>query len=694
MNFFKSVGRRVKAGIEGLRLKTVSFIQSAWDGEAYGIEDWYDASNLKSFKDSLYLFIGVSLIRDTVASIPLELYRIKSRDGEVEEIEDDPLLTLMQRPNDRQTQREFWKLAISYYLLAGEAFWYLERGKNPKAIPTAMANMKPDHVEIVMSEDKRTIVGYEFRKYDGSALKLRPDEVLHIKNIDPSNPLRGIGVVRPAAQRILTEREAAKYQADTFRNHGRPDVAVFTDVDLTSEAAEEARENWEEVYGGKKRSAGFFGNNVKSVQVLNATPKEMEGIESMKFLRDDIWASLRIPKAMMTSDEVNLANSKTARINYLSEAVLPVMDTFIDILNNRLITDMLEDKFFTYESPVKEDRELLLKEATELKKAAIITVNEARGLMNYPDVEDGDIREQAGAGSLFELSMKQKRLRRLAKGVMKKRPALIKKFRAIEAVAEMLEAEKRLKAVPRGRSSVFNTTKLKQRYVRTFNKNVDKKAATLKEVIDVYNDGLLKRILKYMEDFGVNATSFFDAAKELNTAKGMFIPTMKDLFIKTGQEALDSVADGFERTLAEQFTAPEQMLLALEARAEFFTISMLDTDYKELQKIIIEGMTAGDGVAEIGRSLRAYFENMSVARAKTIARTETGRLVSQATQEAYTQSEFITGKEWMTAGDSLVRDEHVVNDGMIVGTEAAFPNGEHYPGESTINCRCAIAPAV
>ena len=51
--------------------------------------------------------------------------------------------------------------------------------------------------------------------------------------------------------------------------------------------------------------------------------------------------------------------------------------------------------------------------------------------------------------------------------------------------------------------------------------------------------------------------------------------------------------------------------------------------------------------------------------------------------------------EWLTAGDADVREEHALNaaQGPIpVGT--AFANGEHYPGESSVHCRCALAPVV
>lgn len=672
----------------GAKQKSISILSSGNLSMMNGGEDAYDALNLRSFRESLYLFIGVSMIRETVSSIPLEMYRIVNKDGDTEEVHDDPFLTLLSQPNYKQTQKEFWKLSVAYYLLAGETFWYLERGKDE--MPTTMVNLRPDYVRILMSEDSLRIVGYEFIQTNGKIINLRFEDVLHIKNIDPVNPARGVGVVRPATQRIITEKEASKHQSNTFKSQGRPDIAVFTEQDLTDDQTAEARLKWNKIYGNNGSNAGFFGAGVKSVQVLGVNPREMDFINTQKFLRDDILASLHIPKAMITSDDVNLANSRTARINYIKEACLPILDTFIDVINNKLLTDQGEDKFIAYENPVIEDRDMILKETIELKQAGIITVNEARDLMSYPSVEDGDTLSTNTMGQL-QLSMKKIGLKKLAKKTLNQRTVLKKKFAVVEAFTKLRQAEK---AVKRERNSVFHTPELKEQYIKAFNNKIDKRASVFKESIDVYNQQLEKRIIKHMEDYGINADKFFDVSTELVEAKRIFNPLMQNMYKKIGQDTMDHVASGFSSKASENFFTADSMLQALEQRSEFFITSMVDTDYKQLKKLITSGLQEGKGVDEIGRSIRGYFDDMSVSRAKTIARTETGRLVSQATNEAYNQSSLVTGKEWMTAHDSKVREEHEMNDGVIVDTNGVFPNGEHFPSEHSINCRCAIAPAV
>ncbi len=692
-NFFHRIGNFIS------KKKTVDFETLSTGSYQFsnGLEDFFDALNLRTFRESLYLFIGVSMIRETVSSIPLEMYQILNIDGDSQEIYDDPFLDVLSRPNNTQTQKEFWKLAIAHYLLAGEAFWYMER-TDEKAIPTAIVNMRPDAVQIVFAADKVTIVGYNFNQINGQVIHLLPFEVLHIKNIDPINPGRGIGVIRPATSRIITEKEASRHQSMTFRNQGKPDVAVFTEQDLTDEMIEEAQRRWQKKFGSDKGSqVALFGNGTKSMQMLNTSPKDMDFIPSMNFLRDDILAVMHIPKAMITSDDVNLANAQVARIIYVKEACMPILDVFLDVINNKLLVDMDNDRFLSYDCPVNEDRETLLKESTQLKQAGIITIDEARDLMNYAPIEGGDMlapgsMQQNPAQQTLSFKMKKSRIQKNARNVLRKRKVLIKKFKAIDATIELMKAEK---AVTRQRNSVFNTPELKDAYIKAFNDNIDVKSEIFKSNIEIYNKEFYKRIMDHMEKFGLNQQHFFDVATEIQEARKIFTPLMKNMFSRFGQEALDNVAAGFALNKAsEQFHSPEALLEALNARSEFFTQSMLNTDYNELTQIISDGIIEGKGIDAIGRDIRGYFDNMSVARAKTIARTETGRIVSQATNEAYRQSAVVTGKEWLTAGDDRVRDEHVLNAGVIVDTGGAFPDGEHYPGESSINCRCALAPAV
>jgi SPP1 gp7 family putative phage head morphogenesis protein len=81
-------------------------------------------------------------------------------------------------------------------------------------------------------------------------------------------------------------------------------------------------------------------------------------------------------------------------------------------------------------------------------------------------------------------------------------------------------------------------------------------------------------------------------------------------------------------------------------------------------------------------------------RAKRIAQTEGNLLTNIGIQRAFEKEERVAGKMWISAKDGKVREEHILNDSKVVDKGTAFPNGEEYPSQHSINCRCTIAPVI
>ena len=80
-------------------------------------------------------------------------------------------------------------------------------------------------------------------------------------------------------------------------------------------------------------------------------------------------------------------------------------------------------------------------------------------------------------------------------------------------------------------------------------------------------------------------------------------------------------------------------------------------------------------------------------RTETIVRTEKHRATSYGTHKSALFSGF-TKKSWHTAGDKRVRDPHRSNASQgEIPIDDAFQNGEEYPSQNTINCRCRLSYA-
>ncbi len=119
--------------------------------------------------------------------------------------------------------------------------------------------------------------------------------------------------------------------------------------------------------------------------------------------------------------------------------------------------------------------------------------------------------------------------------------------------------------------------------------------------------------------------------------------------------------------------------------------------HERVRDDITRGIASGLTEKEMAASIKRRFRLSAFQHAPTIARTET----SQAFNFARHKMNGLAGvktHQWLTAGDTKVRDSHIEQDGAIVAIGEPFPNGLSFPTDpfgdagETINCRCVTLP--
>lgn len=140
--------------------------------------------------------------------------------------------------------------------------------------------------------------------------------------------------------------------------------------------------------------------------------------------------------------------------------------------------------------------------------------------------------------------------------------------------------------------------------------------------------------------------------------------------------------------------------------AENRTANIGQRMWAETTRVLDEGVTAGEGTADIAARLREAFESegrfMTDARATTITRTEVQSAVNHGTfdgMRSMPDGYRPAYKSWVCTLDRRTRDAHFAADGQTVPLEGTFTvNGEElaFPGdpvgsaENVINCRCRV----
>lgn len=119
-----------------------------------------------------------------------------------------------------------------------------------------------------------------------------------------------------------------------------------------------------------------------------------------------------------------------------------------------------------------------------------------------------------------------------------------------------------------------------------------------------------------------------------------------------------------------------------------------------LRREVGKGVLLGEHPTKIARRIEGTF-NQWRNRALTIARTETGRVMSQAAQERYAAAEaegIDVQNVWCATLDGRTRSSHRLVDGEVRDIGEKFSNGLERPRTGApaeaINCRCCLMPVV
>jgi SPP1 gp7 family putative phage head morphogenesis protein len=171
-------------------------------------------------------------------------------------------------------------------------------------------------------------------------------------------------------------------------------------------------------------------------------------------------------------------------------------------------------------------------------------------------------------------------------------------------------------------------------------------------------------------------------------------PAAESSFLAAGNGLFEEVGR------KDLWTCPPEKVLQFVKQRENMLKDVPDEIFEEIKGSLQAGLDAGDPIADIAKSVKAKFNEISSGRAKTIAMTETAAAYGHARNLAM-QDAGISKKQWLTSGNDNVRPAHEEANGQIVDADEAFDVGGEplrFPGdpdgepENIINCHCVAIP--
>lgn len=642
----------------------------------------YEQLAREGYKTNSYVYRCINLVAMACGGIPWLLYRKRGKNKR--ELDDHPLITLMQRPNPKQGDTKFIENVIAFLLLSGNS--YVERVGPRNEPPRELYTLRPDRMRVVKGNAHQPVAGYEYR-VDGQPFVFPDEMIMHLKTFNPLDDWYGLPPLSAAARSTDQSNEAKAWNVAMLQNSARPSGVLSTPDNLGVDQFDRLKSELEEKYQGQSNAGKPMllegGLEWKQISI---NPKDLEWVEGQKISAREIAMVFGVPSEMLgDSSNKTYSNYKEARQAFYMETVLPLMDWLRDEFNNWLTPLFGDNLYLDYDideiEAIQEDRSLVWKRSADAVKSGLLTINEARESMGYETHPDGDIL--LVPSSLHPLGQEEP----------EPEPP--------DDPPQQPNNEEDTKPTndQKVKWKAFNlsTEEQKTAYWKSFDQLRSKWERAVQSQVTKRFEEELQQVVHVVRG-SPNISSIESRALRAIDQKQWEL-LYKAIYTGIMEEFGERTLQGLKFMQIKQNRWLDAALEFIESAVGKVT-QIIDTTKEQLQKVIAKGIAEGESIDQIASSIdQLYLEEIIPHRSVTIARTETISASNQASMVVAASTGLKLKKIWLSTKDTRTRDTHKIADGQSRRMDEKFSVGGEkmdQPGDITaspsnvINCRCTV----
>ena len=299
----------------------------------------YIAPNCDHYLYNAWVNIAVNILIRNLARADF----VVERGGN--EVKLGPLFELFHRPNDELSRFDLWKETAGWWYLEGEAFWWFGpdySGGIPKQF--YVLNPRQLHLEAEGAGYGACLKNnYKRRWFYNAGAELVPilsDELIHFKDWNPWNPLRGVNPLVSLALELEQDYYANRANSTLLKNNAIPHGLLKTDQTLRPEEADAIERRWENKYGQVKagRKIAVLGKGT-SFEALSFNPDVVKLFELKRWNLYTILAKFGIPPRVANiSDKSTTLSGKDTKEQHSAfwqYTLIPILRQFEQILESQ-----------------------------------------------------------------------------------------------------------------------------------------------------------------------------------------------------------------------------------------------------------------------------------------------------------------------------------------------------------------------
>lgn len=305
------------------------------------------------------------LIADTIASIPIRLYKLNN--GKVEEQKDKRVDLLNDETGDTLDGYQFKRAIIEDYLLDGAGYAYINRKLNDVE---SLHYVRNDQVSINKNADPI------FKAYDvlvhGAIYE--PYEFLKLTRRSRDG-ITGIGIIEQSNKLLSVAYNTIVFENVLVKTGGNKKGFIKAQRRLSKEAIDELKTAWKNLYANNDENVVVLNDGLDFQEASN-TSVEMQLNENKKTNSSEIMKIMKVPQSILegkaTDEEWNL---------WFKICILPILTAFIAAINKDLLLPSEKNESFYFAPDVKQ----LLK-GDMLKRYQAYEIAIKNGFMQWDEV--------------------------------------------------------------------------------------------------------------------------------------------------------------------------------------------------------------------------------------------------------------------------------------------------------------------
>ena len=338
------------------------------------------------------VFACVRVLSETLASLPLIVYRRRQNGNGKDRAYDHPLYSLLHdSPNEDMTAMTMKETIMGHLVTSGNGYAYKTITRGGRVLSLYPLNWT--RIEPARNKDTRAIE-YKFRENDGTTRILSQEEVFHIPGLG-FDGIRGYSPTRMAMEAVGLGLAAEEFGARFFGQGANASGTLETDQQMSEPAVERLRTQFAEKHARLSQShKPILLEQGLKFNKITIPPEEAQFLETRRFQVEEIARINRVPLHLL-QDLTRSTNNNIEHqsLEFVMYTMMPWFVRWEQAVNMQLLTPQEREQGYFAEFLVlgllRGDNKSRADALHIMRQDGIINADEWRDLENM-NPQEGD----------------------------------------------------------------------------------------------------------------------------------------------------------------------------------------------------------------------------------------------------------------------------------------------------------------